>query len=181
VLNTNSSTATATITPSWSGPADDGGGSITYNWNFTQGISASGVTGGTSGSGQSVGAGDYTFQVQACNPGGCSAYVAASRHIDVPPPSAWVSDGGAESGNPPYHWLRLTVANFPAGTYNVACYADGTNGGATPYKTVTIALPANGSVVTSCHAKTDPAPAPPGWLMIEIVGVMFTPHYTPWT
>ena len=87
VLNTNSSTATATITPQWSGPADSGGGSLTYDWNFTQGSSASGTTGGTSGSGQSVGQGDYTFQVRACNTGRlCSGYVSASVHINNPPP-----------------------------------------------------------------------------------------------
>ena len=89
-LSTNSTTATATITPSWSGPADSGGGAITYQWNFTQGLPAtvSGSTSGTSAPGQSVGQGDFTFQVRACNPGGCSGYVSASRRID-PAPSAW--------------------------------------------------------------------------------------------
>jgi len=61
---------------------------VTYQWNFTQGSSASGSTTGTTGTAQNVGAGDYSFQVRACNAGGlCSAYAAsASRHIDTPPP-----------------------------------------------------------------------------------------------
>ncbi len=85
VLSTNSAYAPATITPGWSSPSNTGGGSITYNWNFTQGISASGSTPGTAGSGQGVGAGNYTFRVQACNPGGCSGYVTASVTITTPP------------------------------------------------------------------------------------------------
>lgn len=89
VLNTNSSTATATLTPQWSAPSDNGGGAITYNWNFTQGLSASGSTGGTSAGGYSAGAGDYAFQVQACNPAGCSSYVSSGTvHINAAP-STW--------------------------------------------------------------------------------------------
>ena len=179
-LTTDSATAMANIVPQWSSPTDTGGGQITYDWNYTQGASGGGSTGGLSGSGALVGQGDYAFEVRACNPGGCSAYVGASRHINAPPPpprTATVSDGGVESGA--YHWLRLNVSNFPAGTYTVKCYADGTNGGSTAYDSQVVALPSNGSVVTSCHAKSDGYAGE--WLMIEIVGIMYTPHYTPWT
>ncbi|MDB5621421.1 hypothetical protein, partial [Tardiphaga sp.] len=116
VLNSNSSTATATITPSWSGVADSGGGGVTYQWNFTTAPNASGTTTGTIGSAQSVGAGDYTFQVRACNAGGlCSAYVAsATRHVDPPPPppppTTWVTRVG---NTVTYHWQ-----NIPAGSWN---------------------------------------------------------------
>lgn len=126
VLSTNSSTAPATITPQWSAPADNGGGAITYEWNFTQGSSASGSTGGTSGNGQSVGAGDYTFQVRACNPGGCSGYVSAARHINPTPPSATMlfgSDTGVVIGcnGGKCRHLKFTVYNIPTGNYTVQC------------------------------------------------------------
>lgn len=94
VLSTNRSTATATITPTWAAPADSGGGSLTYEWAYTQGTSGNGTVSGTSGGGQAVGAGDYTFQVRACNPGGCSTYVSASRHIDSAPARVWVTASG---------------------------------------------------------------------------------------
>lgn len=186
VLNTNSSTATAVITPQWSSPADDGGGAITYEWNFTQGIGASGSTSGTSGNGQSVGQGDYTFQVRACNPGGCSGYVAASRHIDPPPPTGNVANGGyvgyAQNGTsgPYYYWhyLNICVSNLAAGSYTLKFYND-TQG---YYKQIIMSLPANGCVNTNQQGGT---PTPGGqstdWIQIEVVGQFFTPHYQPWS
>ncbi|MCU1578462.1 MAG: fibronectin type protein [Rhodoglobus sp.] len=136
VLSTNSAYATATITPEWFAPSDNGGGSITYQWNFTQGSGASGSTGGTSGSGQSVGQGDYTFQVRACNPGGCSAFVSASRHIDVPP--TWsvnvdAADSCAQQTNAvPGQTTGCKASNghtwIPAGTgLTVSCYVSWSN------------------------------------------------------
>lgn len=132
VINSNSSTATATITPSWSGPADSGGGGVTYQWNFTQGSSASGSTTGTTGTAQNVGAGDYSYQVRACNAGGlCSAYAAsASRHIDNPPPppapAINFSKGGVKTGTQYYYHIEAT--NFTANTnFSAKCYSnDGT-------------------------------------------------------
>ena len=82
--DTNSSTATATITPRWAVPADDGGGAITYTWTHNTG---SGNTQGFSGGSRSVGEGDYSFTVQACNPAGCGATSGDSVHINPPPPS----------------------------------------------------------------------------------------------
>jgi len=132
VINSNSSTATATITPSWSGPADSGGGGVTYQWNFTQGSSASGSTTGTTGTAQNVGAGDYSFQVRACNAGGlCSGYAtSASRHIDNPPPPPApvisFSKGGVKTGTQYYYHIEAT--NFTANTnFSAKCYSnDGT-------------------------------------------------------
>jgi hypothetical protein len=126
VISTNSSTATATITPSWSGPVDAGGGAITYQWNFTQGSSASGSTTGTSGNSQNVGAGDYTFQVRACNPGGCSGYATSSSvHINNPPPPpppmvVTISKGsqGTSSGcgGPYCYYIHIVASGFAANT-----------------------------------------------------------------
>lgn len=180
-LNTNSSTATATVTPSWSGPADNGGGSITYEWNFTQGSSASGSTTGTSGGGQSVGAGDYAFQVRACNPGGCSAYASsASVHINPPPPSGYVYDAGyvGASGGYYWHYLGLCVSNLSAGSYSVA-FANDTQG---VYKTVTLSLPANGCVNTGSQGGTTTSTGVSSdWIQITVVGQFATPQYKPWS
>jgi large repetitive protein len=179
VLSTNSATANATITPTWSGPGDSGGGSLTFEWAYTQGVSGSDSTAGNVGAAQVVGQGNYAFQVRACNPGGCSAFAGASVSIAAPPPSASVSDGGLIGGGPA-HYLRLNVANFVAGSYTVKCYADGTNGGTTAYQSAVMSLPANGFVITPCPGVSGPANNP-GWLMIEVVGVLYTGHYTPWT
>ncbi|MET4705811.1 Ig-like domain-containing protein [Frigoribacterium sp. UYMn621] len=135
LLNSNSSTATATITPSWSGPADSGGGGVTYQWNFTQGSAASGSTTGTTGIAQNVGAGDYTFQVRACNAGRlCSAYAtSASRHIDNPPPPPPPVPNMTISQLSSNHWIHLVITGYPANTtYSIACWVtpqvDGQNG-----------------------------------------------------
>ena len=97
------------------------------------------------------------------------------------PRTATASDGGTDPvrGNP-FHLLNLTVSNFPSGNYSVACYANGTNGGTAPYATFTLAIPANGTITTQCYGKVLDA-SNPGWFKIEIVGVMFTPNYVPWT
>jgi hypothetical protein len=183
VLNTNSSTATATITPSWSGPADSGGGSVTYKWNFSQGSSASGSTTGTSGSSQSVGAGDYTFQVRACNQGGlCSGYVSATRHINPPPPSGHVYDAGFVGQNQTdkmyYHYLGLCVANLVAGTYNVTFFNDSQGA----YKTLSLSLPANGCINTKSQGGTStPTGISSDWFQIDVAGQFSTPRYNPWS
>lgn len=105
-LRTNSSTATATLTPVWSGPSDNGGGQLTYNWRYTDGA-GDGATPGTTGGTRNVGAGTYGFEVQACNPGGCSTWVGDTVTITAPPPRMWVT----QSGNTvTWHW-----ANFPSG------------------------------------------------------------------
>jgi len=188
-LSTNSSTAPATITPLWSAPADSGGGAITYEWNFTQGIAASGTTGGTSGTGQSVGAGDFTFQVRACNPGGCSSYASAAVHIATPPSSGVVADGGyinhvKNSKNPSdpnlyyWHYLSICVSNLTAGNYTL----NFSNDGAANYKQITLALPASGCVATGQQGGTSTSGGvSTDWFQIEVVGQFFTPHYTPWT
>jgi hypothetical protein len=157
VLNTNSSTATATITPSWSGPADAGGGSITYQWNFTQGSSASGSTGGTSGNSQNVGAGDYAFQVRACNPAGCSGYSGSgSVHINnpPPPPSPTVTiSKGAYATDPSYcqtsgcAWIVVNAQHFAANTtYTFSLQTNhGSTNGIGQYTTIDETTDSNGS------------------------------------
>lgn len=181
VLNTNSTTATATITPTWSGPADSGGGSVTYTWNFTTAPSASGTTAGTSGNAQSVGAGDYTFQVRACNAGGlCSGYVAASRHIDPPPPTGYVYDAGyvGFSAGYYYHYLGLCTSNLVAGTYNVT-FANDTQGA---YKTIALSLPANGCINTGSQGGTTTVGGvSTDWIQLTVVGQFATPQYRPWS
>jgi len=140
VVNSNSSTATATITPSWSSPVDAGGGAITYQWNFTQGSvpSPSGSTSGTSAGGEDVGPGDYVFQVRACNPGGCSGYsVSASRHISAPSPAIAFSKGGFRSGTA--YYFHVNATNFaPGAQFSVQCYSNDGSGdtliGTTPYQ-----------------------------------------------
>jgi hypothetical protein len=143
-LSTNSSTATATITPTWSAPSNTGGGSITYEWSYTAGVSGSGSTTGTSGSARSVGEGDYTFQVRACNPGGCSGYVSDSVHINAPPPTIALSKGaqtgvfsGCSSGN--CYYFRVNAQNFtPNANFTVNCFSNDGSGevsiGSTPYR-----------------------------------------------
>ncbi len=155
VLNTNSATATATITPSWSGSADAGGGSVTYQWNFTQGSSASGSTGGTSGSSQSVGAGSYTFQVRACNPAGCSGYATSNTQVIAPPPPPSVTiSKGAQANDPSYcqsiecHWIVVSAVGFSRNTqYTFSLQTDHPvkGGSIGQYTTVTETTDSSGS------------------------------------
>jgi hypothetical protein len=178
-LSTNSSTATATITPTWSAPSNTGGGSITYEWSYTAGVSGSGSTTGTSGGARSVGQGDYTFQVRACNPGGCSSYVSDSVHINPPPPSGYVDDGGyvGASGGYYWHWLNLCVSNLTPGTYTVA-FSNDTQG---QYKTDVLSLPANGCINTGSQGGTTTSGGQSGdWISMEVVGQFITPRYQPW-
>lgn len=89
--------APAILTPGWYLPALDGGGSVTYEWNFTLGLTGTppaNVFPNSTSVGltilQPVGVGDYAFQVRACNPGGCSDYApSAIVHINPAPPSTW--------------------------------------------------------------------------------------------
>jgi len=129
LLSPNRSTANADITPRWSGPVDDGGGSITYEWQYTQNVSGNGTTAGTSGGVRTVGEGTYAFQVRACNPAGCSGWVGDSVVIDPAPRSVIVTRGasastqpGCTSGN--CWFLHVEVRNFaPNTTYAADCNA----------------------------------------------------------
>ncbi len=191
---TDSGYAAATVSMSW-GSAYSGGGTARYYWELYEdggSLQASGDTTSTGAGSAGRGADTYYFRVRVCNEGSNGAWGADPANcgawsdnsgptvVDAPQPSATVSDGGVESGQ--YHWLQLNVQNFTPGQYTVKCYADGTNGGTTAYATETVTLPANGSVIPrgGCHAAAGPA-GDPGWAMIEVVGVLYTPHYTPWT
>lgn len=126
-IDANRDYADATIYPRWSQPAATGGGNLTYEWNYTSGASGSGSTGAFEGQSRVVGQGSYAFQVRACNPGGCSGYVAASRTIDAPPP---VPQTMTIARNASTGWITLTVAGFaPNRTMSVQCWVmPGANG-----------------------------------------------------
>lgn len=139
--DTNSSTATATITPRWGVPADDGGGSITYTWTHN---TSSGSTQGFSGGSRSVGEGDYSFTVVACNPAGCGASSGDSVHINPPPPSVALTKGartgvvaGCSSGN--CYYFHVEARNFtPNQTFSANCQSNDGSGwvsiGTTPVR-----------------------------------------------
>jgi len=153
VVNSNSSTATATIQPVWGAPTDAGGGNVHYDWNYTsQGTQ---TTTATNGPTSDVGAGDYAFQVRACNPGGCSAYVSsANRHINPPPQAVVISKGtqatSASCTSSACYQIAVSASGFAANTtYTVTLetdhYADGSHGAIAPYGTATITTDSSGA------------------------------------
>jgi hypothetical protein len=130
--DTNSSTATAKITPGWGVPADDGGGAIRYYWKLNNGDE--GNTAGFSGGSRSVGEGDYSFTVWACNPAGCGATSGDSVHIKPPPPSIDMSKGsktgvvdGCSSGN--CYYFKISAHNFdPNAQFTATCQSNDGDG-----------------------------------------------------
>jgi hypothetical protein len=129
---TNSSTANASITPQWAVPGDQGGGAITYTWALNDG--QTGSTPGFTGGSRSVGAGDYSFTVVACNPAGCSPASGNSVHINPPPPSIAMSKGGAtgiisgcSGGGCSY--FHVEARNFAANqTFSATCQSNDGSG-----------------------------------------------------
>lgn len=116
VYDTNSSTATARVTPTWGWPGNDGGGRSTgefwFEWSASTGQIQSRDT-DLNGTGANVGAGTYTFQVRSCTPGGCSAYVGDDVVIAPPPPPparTWVTRSG---NSVVYHWENLAAGSWP--------------------------------------------------------------------
>jgi hypothetical protein len=149
-LDVPSSTATAKITPYWSPGADDGGGNVTYNWQFTQGSTAADSTPGTNGADQYVGAGDYAFKVQACNPGGCSAFVtSATITINSPPParSMTIVKNGLNANNNTKVYVSLS--GYAADeTVTVTCLATqsgGDGGGTVNLGSLNVTVDGNGA------------------------------------
>ena len=129
VLGSNSSTETAVITPQWGPPTSTGGGTMLYDWRYTSGVSGSGSTQGQTGGSQSVGEGDYAFEVRACvqerpSEDLCSSWVSASRHIDPAPRSVVLSRGSSIAGNgtngcsngSTCYQLTIDARNFAANT-----------------------------------------------------------------
>ncbi|HEX4059282.1 MAG TPA: Ig-like domain-containing protein [Galbitalea sp.] len=172
--------APATLSLNWGTPGDSGGGDVWYNWALTAGGSASRshVT-GTADSVQNAGAGTYSYQVQACNPGGCSGWTASNQvTVSSPPPSGTVFDDGDENSNTTYrnHWLGLNYSNLPAGTYTVDMF-DNTQSGVV--ETGTITVPGgSGSIKTPLYGYyTDVNNK--GWFQIEVVGQFTTPEWVP--
>ncbi len=148
------STATASIRGNWSTPSTTGGGSITYEWAFTQGSTRSGTTTGTSGSYISVGAGTYRFQVRACNPAGCSSWVGSGgKTITNPPPATFtLSQGGYQQFGASWAGWGSTIQlrNYPANrTYTVSCYSRRSGSWSTNTAGVTGAAPSVYSVTTN--------------------------------
>jgi hypothetical protein len=129
--STNSSTAPAFITPTWGAPADQGGGSLRSEWTYTQGLSGSG-SGPSGPGGQTVGPGDYSFQVRVCNPGACSAYVSASVHIDNPPRVMTIATNGTTGANGTGNTkVDVTLSGYSANeTVSVTCFATQAGGAA---------------------------------------------------
>jgi hypothetical protein len=136
-MNSSRSTANSTITPVWGAPADDGGGQLSYEWNYTQGTSGGGSTTGTAGGAATVGAGDYAFQVRACNPAGCSGYVGAGVHVNPPPPNVQLSWGAQENTvgctSAACRHLHITATGFtPGGSFQATCHAGDPQGSSQP-------------------------------------------------
>jgi hypothetical protein len=132
----NSTQAPAQITPIWYATSGDtSGGTITYQWNYTQGSSAYGSTTKTYGTAQTVGAGTYAFQVRACNalglsgdPRGCSGYVSSAPFgVTNPPPP---SPNMTITQPLPDHWIHLVISGYaPNTTYSIACWVTPTSSG----------------------------------------------------
>jgi len=148
-LSRSSSTANSTITPGWAAPGDTGGGAVTYNWSYTAGTTGgANGTGSTSGGGRSVGAGTYTFQVQACNAGGlCGPFASASTTVAPAPPTATLSRGAKHPTTSGYYF-HLTLTNYPAGTVGVVCY----NYGGSPITGTVYNLPSNFNGDLLCYS-----------------------------
>lgn len=122
--------APTTLTMTWGTPADSGGGRVTYNWKFIAGSTASGgpVSGNTAYA-YSMGAGTYQFQVQACNPAGCSGWTSSGPVgvSDPPPPppppvqSVVLSKGAPEGGTA--YYFHIEARNFAANAkFSVGCH-----------------------------------------------------------
>jgi len=179
--------ATATLSASWVGVSDTGGGAVRYQWKYAgAGDPAPAFSGFTSTSNQTiagVGAGSYQILVRACNAAAiCGPWSAQSNQATViDRPSGTVYRGalsGTGGDGLVYYFLGLRVRNLVAGSYSVACYADGTNGGNTPYQTEILNLPANGDVQTTCPGAAQGYSGE--WFRLEVIGQFFTPQYTPW-
>ncbi|MHA7986921.1 Ig-like domain-containing protein [Rathayibacter sp. CAU 1779] len=119
--------APATLTASWSAPTITGGGSISYQYKLNSGSWTS------TGSSRSVklsgkGAGTYTFQVRAYNPGsGDYSSAGPSKSISVtdPPPTVSMAKGGTNPYGAPGHLLCIQYSNFKSGTYNLTALYNG--------------------------------------------------------
>jgi plastocyanin len=136
LLDPNRGTANADITPRWSGPVDDGGGSIYYEWQYTtSNVSGSGSTAGTTGGVRTVGEGTYGFRVRACNPAGCSGWVSDSVTIDPAPPAitglSQSGPAGSEYCGGAANCRRIVASftNVPNGSYTFCADGDAPGGG----------------------------------------------------
>ena len=135
-LNPTSGSANSTLRPNWATPVDDGGGSITYNWRYTQGISDTGSTNGTTAPNRTVGAGTYRFEVEACNPAGCSGWASSGSQVITPPPAAITGisqsgPAGSEYCNGASNCRRIVVSlqSVPDGTYTFCADGDAPSAG----------------------------------------------------
>jgi hypothetical protein len=188
----NGSASAATLHASWNAltGSDTGGAAITYEWQFfgpnlAQNSGRSGYTASNSiDFGVNI-AGTYSFRVLACNSANqfqCGAW-ASSSPIDVPGQSGHVYDAGYVGYNNTdhnyYHYLGLCVSYLTPGTYNVAL-SNNTQG---VYKTISLALPANGCVSTGTQGGTlTPAGSSTDWFQMQVLSTFLdTPRYQPWS
>lgn len=122
--------APATLYMSWGAPSDDGGGSLTYEWQMTQGSAETGSTGARTASVGSKPAGTYAFRVRAHNPAGYSAWTTSNTAVVTnppPPPTSVALSRGAKntSTNTAYYFHIEARAFTPNEQFNVQCYAGG--------------------------------------------------------
>lgn len=142
----------------------DGGGWTTTSSSWS----------GTVGNGYSQGHSIDAYSTDNC--GQTSATQSASASSGPPPVSAWVSRGSrppaANCSDSTCGYLVLNTENVPAGSHTVKCWNN--HGGVWGADaTVTVNVPATGSVQTACYY---------GYrgeqVRLEVVGVITTPDFT---
>lgn len=125
-INKTNQYAPSTFRLSWAAPADNGGRIDRYEYQFdSQPVQSTTATTATS---PRADAGEHSFYVRACGPGGCSDWSnRPSQTIEnEPPPPAKIvlSEGDGYSGGGTGKHYRLVVTGFPANSsFVVECYA----------------------------------------------------------
>ncbi|WP_166404898.1 Ig-like domain-containing protein, partial [Labedella endophytica] len=133
-ISKNKEWADSTFAMSWTAP-DDTGGSITgYNWRFSGGGEGS-TSGATSATSKSVGAGRYSFDVQACSPAGCSGWTTSNtvavENQPPPPKELTLTRGAFNPDTSTGYYYHVEARNFTdaAGSlFEATCYGPGQSG-----------------------------------------------------
>jgi len=154
----DSSYATTNIRARWATPSNTGGGAITYNYQWTAGISGSESTTNLYGSLRGgIGVGTYRFQVRACNPAGCSGYVSSANKViytPPPPPPPYLTMGTPYvSGS--YTRAAITLHNYTGAGYQIQCVRKNVRGTIVT-DTVDSTWTAAGNVTITCSWKNQP-------------------------
>ncbi|WP_431220945.1 fibronectin type III domain-containing protein [Leifsonia xyli] len=128
----SSGNAPSDLTMSWDALADPsgtGGGAATYHYRLNGGSWQS--TSGTSATANNRGAGSYSFEVYATNPGGKQGPTVTSNTVQVqnpPPPSPSIdlAKGDLKPGWVHSYTYDVTIHNFPANrTLSVQMHCNG--------------------------------------------------------